>query len=85
MEKRKMINEVFKVKAYTKSELALAYFPDAESCHTAVNHLMAWIHRNQGLMALLIEMSYSKTAKCFTPRMVRAIVEHLGEHVPPAP
>lgn len=79
MEKRKMTNEVFKLKAYTKSELALAYFPDAESCHTAVNHLMAWIHRNQRLMEQLIAMGYVKTAKCFTPRMVRAIVEHLGE------
>lgn len=79
MEKRKMTNEVFNYKAYTKSELALAYFPDAESCHTAVNHLMAWIHRNSRLMEQLIEMGYVKTAKCFTPRMVRTIVEHLGE------
>lgn len=35
----------FKVRAYGKSELAWLYFPTANSAHTAVNHLMAWVYR----------------------------------------
>ena len=38
----------FKVRSYTKKELALFYFPDA-SPHTAVNRLMRWINRNAPL------------------------------------
>ena len=34
-----------KIRAYGKSELALLYFPTANSSHTAVNHLMAWVKR----------------------------------------
>ena len=38
----------FKVRSYTKKELALFYFPEA-SPHTAVNRLMRWINRNAPL------------------------------------
>lgn len=73
-----MIQE-FKVKAYGKSELALQYFPSAVSAHTAVNHLMSWIHRNAVLKEGLAKMGYRKTAKYFTPKEVALIVEYLGE------
>lgn len=69
----------FKVKAYGKSELALLYFPDTPSAHTAVNHLMSWVRRNPALRGELERMGYRKSAKCFTPREVRLIVEYLGE------
>jgi len=69
----------FKVKAYGKSELALQYFPDAASAHTAVNHLMSWIHRNPELTEGLVKLGYRKTAKFFTPKEVGMIVEYLGE------
>lgn len=69
----------FKVKAYGKSELALLYFPDASSAHTAVNHLMSWIRRNPQLMEQLAGMGYRKSAKFFTPKEVKLIVEYLGE------
>ena len=55
----------FKVKAYGKSELAMLYFPDAGSAHTAVNHLM--------------KMGYRKSDKFFTPKQVAVIAEYLGE------
>lgn len=51
----------FKVKAYGKSELAMLYFPDAGSAHTAVNHLMSWIHRNPELSEELMKMGYRKS------------------------
>ena len=62
----------FKVKAYGKSELAMLYFPDAGSAHTAVNHLMSL---SEGLM----KMGYRKSDKFFTPKQVAVIAEYLGE------
>lgn len=72
-----MIN--FKIKAYGKSELALRYFPGANSSHTAVNHLMSWIRRSPELTTELEKMGYKKSAKYFTPKEVALVVEFLGE------
>ncbi len=68
----------FAIRAYTKKELALMYFPES-SPRTAVNHLMAWVHRCSQLQRQLQETGYETTSKAFTPRQVRAIVEQLGE------
>jgi len=68
----------FIIRAYTKKELALMYFPDS-SPRTAVSHLMAWIHRCTQLWQQLQAMGYDTNCKTFTPRQVRAIVEQLGE------
>lgn len=69
----------FKIKAYGKSELALQYFPEAASAHTAVNHLMSWIRCNPVLTEELTRLGYRKSAKYFTPKEVGKIVEYLGE------
>lgn len=69
----------FNIRAYGKSELAMLYFQNANSAHTAVNHLMAWVKRNPELTDKLRGMGYQKTAKYFTAREVRIIVEYLGE------
>ena len=68
----------FIIRAYTKKELALMYFPDSAP-RTAVNHLMSWIRRCTSLWQQLQQTDYSTTSKIFTPRQVRAIVEQLGE------
>ena len=68
----------FKIRPYTKKELALMYFPNSQP-RTAVNHLMAWINRCTQLRTELHEMGYHANCKTFTPREVRAIVAHLGE------
>ena len=70
--------ETFKIRPYSKKELALLYFPDSQP-RTAVNHLMAWIRRCTQLWQQLLSMGYITTSKAFTPREVRAIVEQLGE------
>jgi hypothetical protein len=70
--------ETFIIRAYTKKELALMYFPDSMP-RTAVNHLMAWINRCAQLLEQLQATGYQPTCKAFTPRQVKAIVEHLGE------
>lgn len=68
----------FIIRAYSKKELALMYFPDS-SPRTAVSHLMCWIRRCTQLWELLQTTGYEATCKTFTPRQVRAIVEQLGE------
>ena len=68
----------FKIRPYTKKELALMYFPDS-SPRTAVSHLMSWIRRCAQLWEQLQATGYETTCKTFTPRQVRAIVEQLGE------
>lgn len=69
----------FKVRAYGKSELAWLYFPTANSAHTAVNHLMAWVRRNPDLVNGLHKLGHRKSAKFFTPKEVDLIIEYLGE------
>lgn len=68
----------FKIRPYSKKELALMYFPDSNP-RTAVNHLMSWIYRCTPLWEKLQGYGCKKTAKWFSPREVRAIVEHIGE------
>ena len=70
--------EKFKIKSYSKKELALLYFPDSAP-RTAVNHLMALIRRNDMLWDELQAMGYYFKSKTFTPRQVQAIVDWLGE------
>ena len=68
----------FTIRAYTKKELALLYFPDS-SPRTAVNHLMSWIRNCKALWQQLLDTGYYVNSKAFTPRQVKAIVEQLGE------
>ena len=70
--------DTFTIRAYTKKELALMYFPESMP-RTAVNHLMAWINRCTQLLEQLQATGYQPTCKAFTPRQVKAIIEHLGE------
>ena len=67
----------FVIRAYTKKELALLYFPDSTP-GTAVKHLMVTIRRNDMLWDELQAMGYYNRRKTFTPREVRAIIEWLG-------
>lgn len=69
----------FTIRAYSKQELALLYFPTASSPHTAVNHLMSWIRRCTPLWHELESMGYMKMRKYFTPREVKAIIDNIGE------
>ena len=67
----------FAIRAYTKKELALLYFPDSTP-GTAVKHLMVTIRRNDMLWDELQAMGYYNRRKTFTPREVRAIIDWLG-------
>ncbi len=67
----------FPIRAYTKKELALRYFPDSAP-GTAVKHLITMISRCDMLCDELQAMGYYNRRKTFTPREVRAIIEWLG-------
>lgn len=67
----------FTIRAYSKKELALRYFPDSAP-GTAVKHLMSTIRRCDMLWDELLAMDYNKQRKTFTPREVRAICDWLG-------
>ena len=67
----------FTIRAYTKKELALLYFPDSTP-GTAVKHLMVTIRRNDMLWDELQAMGYYNRRKTFTPREVKAIFDWLG-------
>ena len=71
--------EDFKIRAYSKAELALFYFPTAQNPHSAVNRLMSWIKRYPGLEDRLLSQGYRKTSKFFSSKEVGFIVECLGE------
>jgi len=68
----------FKIRYYTKKELALLYFPDSQP-RTAVNHLMTWIQNCPQLLEEFEATGYKVKNKDFTPRQVKAIVEQFGE------
>ena len=70
--------ENFKIRSYSKQELAMLYFPDARP-HVAVNRLTGWMRRCHALRDALTECHYNKHAKFFTPREVELIIHFIGE------
>ena len=68
----------FEIRAYSKKELALLYFPTSTHA-TAVSHLKVWLRRCAPLWAELEATGYDKHTKCFTPLQVRLIVKYLGD------
>ena len=71
--------EKFTIRAYTKKELAFCYFPTADNPHSAVNHLMRWINSCTPLRQALEGQGNQKTAKWFSSREVKLIINYLGE------
>lgn len=69
----------FKVKMYTKKELALLYFPEAKNPHSAVCTLMTWITRCKPLIDALKEKGYHNRCKWLSRQQVELITKHLGE------
>ena len=67
-----------KIRCYSKQELAMIYFPDADP-HVAVNRLNGWIKRCRPLHEALQQCSLGKYSKFFSARQVALITEFLGE------
>ena len=73
-----MIKE-FEIRSYGKSELALLYFPKAQTASGALSNLSFWIRRCTDLSAALQACGMSPRAKLYTPKEVALIVYYLGE------
>lgn len=65
-------------KRYSKTELALMYFPDS-SPETARRHLMSWITSNPELMECLRREHYDRNSRIFTKRQVQLIFDYLDD------
>ncbi len=68
----------FKIRPYGRMELAQAYLPDMspKAAHRKLQH---WIAVYPGLPGRLLALGYRPGERLYTPAMVRAIVESLGE------
>ena len=68
-----MTDEVFNIRAYGKSELAMIYFPDLTK-ETAMKKLRIWLSVNPRLRHLI-----DRNFRNFTPKQVCLIIEEIGE------
>lgn len=69
----------FEIRSYGKSELAMLYFPHAQTAKGALNNLNFWINYNGELRQKLREQNNPPRAHHFTRREVELIVEYLCE------
>ena len=69
----------FEIRSYGKSELAMLYFPDAQTASGALSNLNFWIRRCTELRNALRGCGMPRNAKCYTPKEVKLITYHLGE------
>lgn len=70
--------EDFRVRTYSKKELAYLYCPDA-TARCAIRTLTRWIKRNTELYSALLRTGYNVRARTFMPRQVDIIVHYLDE------
>lgn len=67
----------FKVREYTKLELALLYFPML-GMDSAVKKLNRWVKTNTLLVAALEGVGWQRRRHSYLPREVALIVHYLG-------
>ncbi len=69
----------YPARMYSKIELSQLYFPQTDDKAVARHHLMAWIKGCPELWTKLQELGYRNRCQFFSPRMVRLIMDYLGE------
>lgn len=73
-----MTTNDFEIRTYGKSELAMLYFPNAETTKGALSNLSFWIRSNKKLVKELRKCGMPPKSKSYTPREVALIIHHLG-------
>ena len=68
----------FRIRTYTKKELACLYCPNA-TARCAIRTLTRWIKRNRELYAELLLTGYHVRVRTYMPRQVGIIVHYLDE------
>lgn len=71
-------NKPFKLRSYTKSELAVQYNPQL-SIAGARQVLRRWIVKNADLRNELLQCGYTASSHILTPKQVSLVVRYLGE------
>ena len=75
-----LMNETtFRIRPYSKRELARLYFPETVHADSAVANLHNQIRRIPALVRELAEANYRTRDKVFTPKQVSILVRYLGE------
>ena len=67
----------WRIRPYSKKELAQAYAPDI-SAGAALNRLAQWINLNTALRQALEEAGYRTCQRMFTSRQTELIFRYLG-------
>jgi len=70
--------EPFRIRCYSKTELALLYTPNRKKEHVW-RMMHNWILRCKPLNKALKESGLTPSTRILSPRQVQLIVEHLGE------
>lgn len=68
----------FRIRTYTKRELACLYCPNT-TARCTIRTLTRWIKRNSELYAELLLTGYHARVRTFMPRQVGIIVRYLNE------
>jgi hypothetical protein len=74
-----MNNDNFEIRTYGKSELAMLYFPNAETKKGALNNLNFYINKKKGLRRKLLKLGSPPKAHSYLPIEVEIIINALGE------
>ena len=69
----------FRIRPYSKRELAKLYFPDTINEESAIANLRNLMKHNPDLLAELKETYYKTHNRTFTPRQIGIIVQYIGE------
>ncbi len=69
----------FRIRPYSKQELAGMYFPEVEDPDRAVRKLRYMMHVNRPLMDELNQLGYNARCRYFTARQVGLLVHYQGE------
>lgn len=73
------MNNDFEIRTYGKSELAMLYFPNAETPKGAMNNLNFYIDNHRGLRRKLRKLGFAPNAHSYMPSEVELIVKALGQ------
>lgn len=69
----------FEIRTYGKSELAMLYFPQAETKKGALNNLNFYINSKPGLRQKLRDLGSPPNAHSYLPNEVELIIKALGQ------
>ena len=71
-------SNMFKIKSYGKSELALLMFPKMSNPNAAQDKLLRWIKKDPRFHRRLVGLGSTKNDNDYNPLQVRLIIDRFG-------